>query len=343
MNITIKRLLNQIGDVKYIKRACYRDLHIIRFYSSYVVISNGRVIEVTNPCMKYCPLAGFLYKNINLSGNPSLIKRAIKRAIESKISEFGYFTEGRELFSKDIAIPYGASEILMYALKEKSIDVAVVVCDGAGTVIVNKPEIVQGVGARMNGVFYTSPIKGIIRRLEKMGSHVVFRDGTIDQIKGIRKAASLGYKNIAVTINASMDVPLDMIRKIESDFKITLISLAVCTTGLNRNRIQEIGKYTDIVWSCASKELRMVIGKKAIMQLSRKIPVFILTKKGLNLVSNYSSHKAFIKNLDLSKQYIIAGGCKGKKLKIGNFGAYLNEAELPVRHNKEPILNAVYS
>jgi putative methanogenesis marker protein 8 len=343
MNITIKRLLNQIGDGKYINGSYCKDLHIIRFYSSYVVISNGRVIKVTNPCMTYCPLAGFLYKNINLSGNPSLIKEVIKRAIESKISEFGYFTEKRELFSKDIAIPYGASEILMYALKKKSIDAAVVVCDGAGTVIVNKPEIVQGVGARMNGIFYTSPIQGIIRKLEKTGSHVISQDGTIDQIKGIGKAASLGYKNIAVTINASMDVPVSMLRKIENDFKISLTSLAVCTTGLNRNRIQEIGKYTDIVWSCASKELRMVIGKKAIIQLSKKIPVFVLTKKGLDLVSNYSSHKALIKNLDLSKQYIIAGGCKGKKIKMGNFDACLSEAELPVRHNKEPILNAVYS
>ncbi|MBC8389654.1 MAG: DUF2099 family protein [Actinobacteria bacterium] len=343
MNITIKRLLNQARDVKYVKSAYYRDLHIIRFYSSYVVISNGRVIEVTNPFMTYCPLAGFLYKNINLSDNPSLIKKAIKRAIESKISEFGYFTEGRELFSKDIAIPYGASEILMYALKKKSIDAAVVVCDGAGTVIVDKPEIVQGVGARMNGVFYTSPIKGIIRRLEKTGSHVVFQDSTIDQIKGIKKAASLGYKNIAVTINASMDDSVSILRNIENDFKISLTSLAVCTTGLNGNRIQEIGKYTDIVWSCASDKVRKIIGKKAIMQLSRKIPVFILTEKGLGLVSNYSSHKALIKNLDLSKQYIIAGDCKGKKIRMGNFNAYLNEAELPVRHNKEPILNAVYS
>jgi putative methanogenesis marker protein 8 len=343
MNITIKRLLNQIGDGKYINGSYCKDLHIIRFYSSYVVISNGRVIEVTNPCMTYCPLAGFLYKNINLSGNPSLIKEVIKRAIESKISELGYFTEKREIFSKDIAIPYGASEILMYALKKKSIDAAVVVCDGAGTVIVNKPEIVQGVGARMNGIFYTSPIQGIIRKLEKTGSHVISQDGTIDQIKGIGKAASLGYKNIAVTINASMDVPVSMLRKIENDFKISLTSLAVCTTGLNRNRIQEIGKYTDIVWSCASKELRMVIGKKAIIQLSKKIPVFVLTKKGLDLVSNYSSQKAHIKSLDLSKQYIITGGCKGKKLKMGNFDACLSEAELPVRHNKEPILNEVYS
>jgi len=341
MNITIKKLLNKVADINNFKRTCYhkdfKDLHIIRFYSSYVSISNGRVIEVTDPCMRYCPLAGFLYKNINSSSDPSLIKKAIKQVIESKISEFGYFTERRELFSKDIAIPYGASEILMYALKKKFIDAAVIVCDGAGTVIVNKPEIVQGIGARMNGIFYTSPIQGIIRKLEKTGSHVISHDGTIDQIKGVKKAASLGYKNIAVTINASMDVPVSMLRKIERDFKISLTSLAVCTTGLNRDRIQEIGKYTDIIWSCASKELRKIIGNKAILQISRKIPVFVLTKKGLDLVGNYSSHKALIKSLDLSKQYIIASDFKGKKIKMGVFNACLSEAKLPVRHKMEPV------
>jgi len=342
MDITIKKLLDQIGDLNNFKRTClnndFKDIHIIRFYSSYVLIANGRVVEVTDPCMKYCPLAGFLYKDINLTDNPSLVKKSIKRAIESKISKFGYFTEQRELFSRDIAIPYGASEILMYALKKKFIDAVIVVCDGAGTVIVDKPEIVQGIGARMNGVFYTSPIKGIIKKLKEEGSYVVFQDGAISQIKAIKKAASLGYKNIAVTINASMDEPLDMIRKIESDLKISVTALAICTTGLNIDRIQEVGKYTDIVWSCASRKLRMIIGKKAIAQLSRKIPVFILTKKGLNLVSSYSSNENLIKNLDLSKQYIITGDLKGKNLKMGIFNTYLNETMLPVRHKKEPVL-----
>ena len=333
----LKRLLKQVRDIKHVKKTYNEDLHVIRFYSSYIVISNGRVIEVTNPYMAYCPLAGFLYKNINLSNNPSLIKKAIIQSIESKISEFGYFTGRRELLRKDIAIPYGASEILMYALRGKSIDASVVVCDGAGTVIVNKPEVVQGIGARMNGIFYTSPIQGIIRKLKKTGSHVISQDGTIDQIKGIEKAASLGYKNIAVTINASMDVPASMLRKMESDFKISLTSLAVCTTGLNRDRIQEIGRYTDIVWSCASDQLRKIIGKKAILQLSRKIPVFVLTKKGLDLVSSYSSQKAYIKSLDLSKQYIIASDFKGKKIKMGVFNACLSEAKLPVRHKMEPV------
>ncbi len=103
----------------------------------------------------------------------------------------------------------------------------------------------------------------------------------------------------------------------EKDLKISLTSLAVCTTGITRNRIMEIGGHTDIVWSCASEELRKTVGKRAIMQLSRRIPVYILTKKGLGLVGSYSSHKNLIKNLDLSSQYIVASNLnKGKKIKL---------------------------
>jgi len=343
MNITIESLLNQIREAEHIERVCDKDLHIIRFYSSYIAISNGRVIEVTDPCMSYCPLASSLYRDLNLTDNPSLVKEAIKRAIELKISEFGYFTEERELFSRNIAIPYGASEILMYALEKKFIAAAVVVCDGAGTVIVDRPEIVQGIGARMNGIFYTSPIKGIIRKLEKTGSCVVFEDGNIDQIRGIEKAASLGYRRIAVTINASMYAPVNLIKKIESDFKISVVSLAICTTGISINKIQEIGEYSDVIWSCASDRLREIIGKKAIIQLSKKIPVFIMTKKGLDLISSYSSDGTLIKNLDLSRQYIIAGDRRGKKIKMGIFNTCLDEAILPVRHEKEPILSEICS
>jgi putative methanogenesis marker protein 8 len=350
MHNGIRKLLNKREDIKYIigyirenrDDKDLRDIHIIRFYSSYIVISNGRVVEVTEPYIRYCPLAGSLYRDLNSSSNPFLIKEAIKKAIESKINKFGHFTKNRELHSKKISIPYGASEILMYALEKKVIDTAVVVCDGAGTVIVENPEIVQGIGARMNGIFYTSPIKEVIEKLEEAGSHVVFRDGRIDQIKGVEKAASLGYKNIAVTINASLDDSVSNPGKIENDLKISLTSLLVCTTGLRMDRIRSIGGHADIVWSCASDKVRKIIGEKAVVQLSRKIPVFVLTKKGLVLVSAYSSGKNFLKKIDLSRQYLISRDSKGQKLKMGNFDLRLNETKLPVRDSKEPVLVETY-
>jgi len=339
MRFTLKKLLKQIND----EGTYPKDLHIVRFYSSYIAISNGKIINVTDPHMAYCPLASSFYRDLTSSTNSDQLKQAIMKALSSKISRFGHFTHRRKLFGKDIAVPYGASEILMYALRKKIIDAAVVVCDGAGTVIVNKPELVQGIGARMNGLFYTTPIQGVARRLKEAGSHVVFDNGGIDQIKGVEKAALLGYKNIAVTINASMDESLSKLRKIGKVYKLSLTSLAICTTGIDKDRIREIEKYADIVWSCASEDIRTVIGKKAILQFSRKIPVFVLTKKGLDLISKYSSKEGLIKSLDLKKQYVIVGDYNGKKMKMGNFDAWLNEAKLPVRHKKEPVLNAVRS
>jgi len=337
MRLTVKKLLKQIeGNVSQPK-----DLHIVRFYSSYIAISNGKIIRVTDPHMAYCPLAGSLYRGLSSSTNSSLLKQAIIESVNSKISRLGHFTHKRELFREDIAIPYGASEILMYAMRKKCINAAVVVCDGAGTVIVNKPELIQGIGARMNGLFYTSSIRRVIRRLKKAGSRVVFQNGAIDQIKGVKKAATLGYKNIAVTINASMDESFSELKKVEKKYGISLTILAICTTGIDKDRIREIGKYADIAWSCASEEIRTIIGKRAILQLSRKIPVFVLTKKGLDLITKYSSKEELIKSLDLTKQYIIASDHKGKKIKMGNFHTRLNKTKLPVRHKKEPVLNAI--
>jgi len=342
----IKNIPGAIGGIKPIKdyiesnhfKNGSKDLHIIRFYSSYVAISNGMVSVVTEPHMKYCPLAGVLYKGLNSSSDPSIIKGIIKKAVEDKINDFGFFTGERRLSGSDIAVPFGASEILMYALRRRVIDAAVVVCDGAGTVIVDKPDIVQGIGARMNGIFYTSPVKGIMEKLENAGVRILSGDGAIDQIKGVEKAASLGYRNIAVTVNASMNEPLDILREIEKKLSISFISMAVCTTGIADKRVMEIVRNADIVWSCASEGVREIAGKKAIMQLSKIIPVFVLTEKGLGLVDSYSSGRGILTGLNPGSQYLIAGNLnKGKSIKIGNFRSYLVEAKLPVRNGREPI------
>jgi putative methanogenesis marker protein 8 len=184
----------------------YTDLHLVRYYSSFAAISAGKVIGLTKPRMSYCPLANYLNKGVFSSDkyNAEKIMNAVKASIEKKIAEFGFFTGKRQIIRKDIAVPFGASEILMSCLKKEIIDVAVVVCDGAGTVIADKPEIVQGIGARMNGLFYTTPIKEVMKKLEKKGCSFISCGGKIDQIKGIKKAVSLGYKNIAVTINGCM-------------------------------------------------------------------------------------------------------------------------------------------
>ena len=314
---------------------------MVRFFSAFVVVSNGQVADIRGPFLKYCPLVDILYgKKGNFSEtSQEKVKLQIKEIVERKISEFGFFTCRRELARTDIAVPFGASEMLMYALCKKFVDAAVVVCDGAGSVIVPIPEIVQGIGARMNGIFYTTKIPEIVERLTKMQSHVVFSDGQIDQIKAAEKACSLGYKKVAVTINGYMEnEELYKIAEIEKRYGSTITTLVVCTTGVSKERALEIREHADLVRSCASTEVREIIGLKALLQVSEKIPVFVLTQKGLHFVSAYSNRPKVIQNLNSGKQYLLSRSIKGEKIKMGDFETYLSPARLPMRSRKEPTM-----
>ncbi|MBU0570552.1 MAG: DUF2099 family protein [Candidatus Omnitrophica bacterium] len=313
-------------------------IHVLRFYSSYVTVINGKAVEATEPVMTYCPLADHFYKGIRDLGDKKKNKWDIIKAVNEKISKFGYFTENRILFDEQIAVPYGASEIIMFAMKKGIIDAGVIVCDGAGTVIVENPALVQGIGARMNGLFYTSPIERTIERLEDAGCKVLSPKALIKQIEGVELAAKLGHKTIVVTVNATTGERLREFRRIENKYNVSVISLVICTTGVTGKRIEEIGKDADIVWSCASEEIREKIGKKAILQLSEKIPVFVLTAKGLDLVDSYSDKENVIKTLNTKRQYLVVSRGEGQKFKMGNFRCFLREAILPVRDKKEPKL-----
>ena len=319
------------------------DLHLLRFYSSYVSIRKGQVRSVTQPYMEYCPLAAHFYKKIREEDKSEELKDIIKNIIDEKINKFGFFTKNRKLLFSNVTVPYGASEILMFAMRKKLIDAAVIVCDGVGTVIVDSPEIIQGIGARMNGLFYTSPIAAIIKDLKAYGCEVVFENAAINQVEGVEKAAKLGYKNIGVTINALMDENYEEIKKIEKAYETSVTILTICTTASSDANIRDIEKYADIVWSCASSKVREEIGKKSILQLSSKIPVFVLTQKGLDLINGYSSDGNLRNKINTEKQYIIDVNNTGEKISMGNFGAYLKEAVLPVRSKREPRLSEKYT
>ena len=322
-----EELFEQLG----ITRDSYEDLHIVRILSAFVAISNGQVVAMTEPLLEHCPLVSLLYPQARRARGSQAV---IKEIVAEKISKFGQFTDKRVLQTQDIAVPYGASEMLMYALRKKVIDAAVIVCDGAGTVITDSPDIVQGIGARMNGLFYTSPLKPIADRLGQLGCHIPFVEtADIDQIGGVEKAAQLGYKRIGVTINACMDNPAE-VNQIASDHGVEIISLVVCTSGINTNELALVRRHADLVWGCASAGVRK-LGKRAVLQLSIAIPVFVFTKKGLRLASAYSDNN-LIEELDTTKQYLVSSTYKGQGIKMGDFGAYLSEHKLPVRSLKEP-------
>jgi len=267
-----------------------KDIHVVRYFSSLITISNGKVIKVTNPTISYCPLAGFLYGGITKSVGlyTARLKDEIKRTIEDKITRFGFCAKDRMLWKDDAVIPYGASELLSHGLKNKVIDSAVVVCDGAGTVITTIPQVVQGIGARMHTMLKTSHIPEVAIKLRRYGCYVLNEEGSIDQMAGVIEAAKKGHKKIAVTVSAFGEEKLGSIRAIEDRCGISLAILVVCTTGIGEKRLAEIEKYADIVWSCNSKDIRTRLGKNAIETLSNVLPVYILTEKGKRLISEYS-------------------------------------------------------
>ena len=267
-----------------------KDTHLVRYFSSLVTISNGKVIKISRPTITHCPLAGFFYKGLKKSGDLSLsrLKDEIREVVEGKISRFGFCSKKRVLWDDGVSVPYGASEIIAHSLINKAIDSSVIVCDGAGTVVVSIPQVVQGIGARMHSVLRTSAIPGVIKRLNQYGCNTISNSGAIDQKRGVIEAAKEGYKNIAVTVNAYQRESLRNIRALEKQYGISLIILAICTTGVSVERINEIGKYADLVWACRSKEVRNILCIKAIEILSDASPVYVLTQKGKMFVSGYS-------------------------------------------------------
>ena len=330
--MNVEEILQQLN----INKDEYQDLHITRNFSSFVAVSDGKVVGMTDPWMKHCPLYNMLY---DMAENSDIaeIKEAIKKAVEEKIAKFGSFTARRELSRDDIAIPYGASEMMMYALNKGAIDAAVTVCDGAGTVIAKRPSLVQGIGARMNGLFYTSPIKEVIETIESQDGIVVFPEtADIDQIQGLEKAAQAGYQNIAITINGFTGEDVSRVQEIEQQYGITAVSIIVCTTGVSQERAEHIAQYADLVWSCASDRVREIVGNASILQITFAIPVFVLTQKGLHFVSQYCTDSSILQHLDPSRQYLIAGNVKGTPLTMGKYSTYLSEAKLPRRSDREP-------
>jgi hypothetical protein len=100
----VERILRNIAKDKVVYNDLH-DLHILRFYSSLVVVSGGKVVEVFEPSLKYCPLANSLYKNFRTLDrkDPLVFKKAVREAVQQKISKLGFFTENRKIYQSEIS------------------------------------------------------------------------------------------------------------------------------------------------------------------------------------------------------------------------------------------------
>ena len=63
-----------------------KDIHLVRYFSSLVTISKGKVTKISKPTITHCPLAGFLYKGLKRSRDLPLsrLKDEIRKVIEEK-------------------------------------------------------------------------------------------------------------------------------------------------------------------------------------------------------------------------------------------------------------------
>jgi len=240
-----------------------------------VVVKDGKVIEVGEAELEWCPLID------KLSGVEKITSEEVKKNVEFKIKEYGMFTAKRHLIGHDTFVAFGASEIMMSGLRSGFLDTTVTACDGAGTVISNNPELVQGIGGRMSGLVETEPIEDVINGIQKLGGIVLdTKTASIDPVGGVKKAAELGYKKIAVTTADSKTAK--NLREIETELGLDLIVIAVHTTGVSKEEAQGLLENSDLVISCASKYIRELA--KPIVQVAAAIPLFALTKKGKELV-----------------------------------------------------------
>jgi putative methanogenesis marker protein 8 len=251
------------------------DEHIIEAIGrSRIVIRDGKVVEVGEAIIADCPLAKRFAYPI-----PAITKDAIKANIEHRIQAFGMCTANREVLDSREFVGFGASELLSFGLKIGCIDAVVLACDGAGTVVVTKPEMVQGIGGRMSGIVRTSPHPSVIDRIEQDGGIVLDKKhAVIDQIAGVALAVSEGYRMTAVTV-ATPDVAA-AIRKMHPDTFI----FAVHVTGLSAEDAKSLVDASDLVTACASRTIREIAGSKALLQAGISVPVFAMSRRGKGLI-----------------------------------------------------------
>jgi putative methanogenesis marker protein 8 len=252
------------------------DEHVIEALGkSRIVIRKGKVIEVGEPKISYCPLFE-KYRGIN-----EITQQAIKENMEFRIEDFGMCTENRVLKMQDF-LSFGISETLGTLLEDKIVDCAVLVCDGCGTVIVTDPELVQGIGGRISGFVSTSPIGEIINTV---GVQNVLdpENAAIDQVEGVLKAIEMGYKNIAVTVAGAEDaVKLREIGKEHKDLNIYIF--AVHVSELSRKEAETLFESSDVITACASKHVREIAEEKEVFSVGASIPIYGVTEDGKNFM-----------------------------------------------------------
>lgn len=238
---------------------------------SKVTIKDGKVIDVSEPKLDYCPL--FHHHR----GMEKITKEAIWDNIQFRIDDFGMCTPNRKLRMKDF-LSFGISEIMSTLIEENVIDCAVMVCEGCGTLIVTESELVQGIGGRVSGLVKTQPIPELFYQL---GIENILDPETakIDQIAGIELAIKQGYKNIAVTIALAQDaLKIQELKKAHPD--VNIYTFVVHTSNRTKEEARILFDACDVATACASKYIREIGDAESLKTVGQSVPIYSKTEDG---------------------------------------------------------------
>ena len=254
-----------------------QDKHVIETLGKVrVVIENGEITEVGSSEMKYCPMFHAMHKVDELN------EEFIRKNINFRIRDFGMCTPER-IVEMDDAVTVGISEILKTNMEYGNIDCVVGACDGAGTVLMTNPRVVQGVGGRVSGLVSTTPIPEVIEKLENRDSVVLNPEtAELNQLEGLKLALDKGYKNIAVTI-----LPSPMVREIREypvDDGVNIYIFVAHTTGAEMEEVKMLFDNADIVTACASKAIDEYADKYEPYYYGLKVPIFCASEDGRKLL-----------------------------------------------------------
>ena len=236
-----------------------------------VTVEDGKVIDVSEPEVEYCPLFD------HHRGIKKLTKEVVAKNIQFRIDDFGMCTPNRQLRMKDF-LNFGISEIMCTLLEENEIECVVMVLEGCGTIIVTEGELVQGIGGRVSGLVETSPIPELF---DEIGRENILNTETaeINQVEGIKLAIEQGYKNIAVTIALASDA--EKIAELKKEYPdINIYVFVVHTSKRTEKEARALFDVCDVATGCASKNMRAIGEAESLKTVGQSIPIFAKTENG---------------------------------------------------------------
>jgi putative methanogenesis marker protein 8 len=258
--------------------------HLLEMAKARVRIKDGKIEVLSDPGVSFCPLRRDLY------GIEEECRESVERVLQLHMKEMGMYGPARVLELEEQPVSFGASEIISDGMKEGLVDAAALVCEGAGSVIATRPDVLQAIGAHMTGLIQTEPISEIQKGLEARGCILLDHRACIDQLQAFEKTVAEGFEKIAVTLAGSHAVDAAFLRARGEELGAEPIILAVHTSGITEREAAALAQSCDLVWSCASKAVREVAGRAALLQMGISIPVFALTQMGKRLLLNRALH-----------------------------------------------------